>query len=258
MKNVKTVLALVLALVMAMSLMACGNKVPTETSAAAAETVNEAAAETTAATDAIEEVPSVTQQDVPSVTQQDVPSVTQQNVPSVTQNDAPALDGSFVIREMAGEKINLDTDKVVAEVPAEALHVVGFNGRNEAAEDVKTVLENAYKAITEAENLAALSEDVTAAAEDCGLTVDQLAVRDLVDITLDEEYAKILADEKNYIVLTFGLDMAEDEAVFALHGLEDGTWETIFGENIIREEDGKVSVVFKTLSPVAVVVKSAE
>lgn len=53
------------------------------------------------------------------------------------------------------------------------------------------------------------------------------------------------------ISITFDVDgIVAGDKVYILHGLENGTWETITPTKV---EDGKVTATFKSLSPVAIV-----
>ena len=176
--------------------------------------------------------------------------------PSVAQKGVPELKGDLVIWDRVDGKVDLlqDKDKVVKEIPADKLALVAFGSRAEAGKEVKEALENAYKQIVDAKALTELSSDLEAVLKETGLKADQLVVRDLIDITLDPEYAKILAEEPNYIALSFALGLEEGETLIVLHNVEGDQWETISGDSIAHGENGETVVAFDSLSPVAFVV----
>lgn len=192
----------------------------------------------------------------PSVTQNGttlVPSVTQNGtalVPSATQETTAIADGAIVI---------LDKDnKTVKEVPADAVTLVSFVDRAEADADVAKTLEAAYKQLTEAKSLADVAPDFADAlkATDENLKAEDMTVLDLVDVVLKDEYAKLLKEEGNHVALTFKMNIEKDETMLVLHNYEADKWETIFGDNVTVNDNGTVTVVFESLSPVAFVVKA--
>lgn len=203
--------------------------------------------------------PSVTQSGttiVPSVTQNGtaiVPSATQKGtaiVPSAAKENTAIAEGSLVI---------VDKDnKTVKEVPADALTLVSFVDRAKADADVAKTLEAAYKQLTEAKSLADVAPDFADALKetDKDLKAEDMTVLDLVDIVLKDEFAKILNEEGNRMALTFKMNIEKDETMLVLHNFEADKWETIYGEDVTVNDNGTVTVVFESLSPVAFVVKA--
>ena len=251
-KAVKIVLAVVLVLVLIFLLMQCSGS----GSGDAEPTV----AETTVATEQ-------TEAPIPTETEEEKEENEDAFTGSVTQKGAPALKGKLVIWDMVDEDIDLDPkdlteeekDIVVCEVPAEKLMMVPFAGRTGAEEEIQKNLEAAYTEILEAGTLAELTEDMKQAAEDSKMDLQKLVVRDLVDITLDEEYDAVLNEEENYIALTFELNLAEGEKLIVMtrtasEGAE-AQWTAISGDEILYHEDGTVTVAFEALCPVAFVVE---
>ena len=192
----------------------------------------------------------------PSVTQNGttlVPSVSQNGtalVPSASQETTAIADGAIVILDK--------DDKTVKEVPADAVTLVSFVDRAKADADVAKTLEAAYKQLTEAKSLADVAPDFADAlkATDEKLKAEDMTVLDLVDVVLKDEYAKVLAEEGNHVALTFKMNIEKDETMLVLHNYEADKWETIFGDNVTVNDNGTVTVVFESLSPVAFVVKA--
>lgn len=191
----------------------------------------------------------------PSVTQNGttvVPSVSQKGtalVPSATQENTTIADGVLNI---------LDKDnKSIKEIPADALTLVSFVDRAKADADVAKTLEAAYKQLTEAKSLADVAPDFADALKetDKDLKAEDMVVLDLVDIVLSDEYAKLLKEEGNHIALTFKMNIDKDETMLVLHNYEADKWETIYGDQVTMNDNGTVTVVFESLSPVAFVVK---
>ena len=168
MKKLRNLLAMVLAMVMVLSLAACGGapEAPetTETTAAAETTVPETEAP----------IPSEPEETEAPEMNEDI------FTDSVSQKGAPAIKGKLVIWDMVDDEIDLleqDKDKVVCEVPAEKLHLIPFAERTETEKD----LEDAYNEILNAATLADLDDDMTEAAQESGMDLQKLVVRDLVE-----------------------------------------------------------------------------
>lgn len=254
MKNVRNFLAMVLALVMVLSMAACGGTAPEETKAP-----------TEAATEAATEEVETTEAPIPTATEEEQEMNEDIFTDSVTQKGEPAIKGKLVIWDMVDDDIDLDPkdlteeekDIVVCEVPVEKLKMVAFAKR--AGTEVQENLEAAYNEILKADTLADLDDDMAEAAEESKMDLEKLVVRDLVDITLDPEYDAVLNEEENYIALTFELNLAEGEKLIVMTRTveEDGEidWEVISGDEILYNADGTVTVAFEELCPVAFVVE---
>ena len=104
------------------------------------------------------------------------------------------------------------------------------------------------------EDILALKKEV----EDAGLKVENLVVRDLIDVTLTGEFKDHLATEGNTITITFKLGIGAGQFLTVLHNYEADKWEMIASDRVKIHENGDVSVSFDSLSPVAFVVDKAE
>ena len=244
-KIVKVTLAVVIIVTMGLLLVQCGGQEqkPAEPTQPA---------ESTAAATEETEVP------IPTETEDDEEKEDNEDIftPSVVQKGAPAISGKLVIWDMVDEVIDLegDKDEVVCEVSGEKLEIVPFADRLKVSEEVKAALEDAYTEITEAGDLTELSEAVAEAIEAAEVDVEKLVVRDLVDITLDEEYNAVLEEEDKYIVLTFTLDLEEDQPLVVLYRDAEDGWKV--AEPMLFHDNGTVSVAFPELCPVAFVVEN--
>lgn len=185
--------------------------------------------------------------------------------PSVEQKEAPEVvtvtgdsgdDVAAVIQDAQGE--------TVSEVPYGELIVTPVSQTSEADEDITTNLENAYTQITSVSSLLELSTDVEDVLYDYSLevgddvTVDDLVVRDLFDVTVRGEYADHLAVDGHSIAIRFSLNLDPSAFLMVLHNYQGDEWEVIPNDRVTRYDNGDVSVAFYSLSPVAFVVDGAE
>ena len=120
------------------------------------------------------------------------------------------------------------------------------------AEDIAKPVKNAYAVVNGQE----IEMDVTAAkAEDVKTVYTKLekksdSVVAVVEVELPE--GEVPAGG---ISITFNVDgIVAGDNVYLLHGLKDGSWETIKPSKV---EDGKVTATFTSLSPVAIVKATA-
>ena len=149
------------------------------------------------------------------------PSVEQKGAPTVsTVTDSKGEQVAAVIRDAEGNE--------VAGVPVADLAVTPLAEAPKASEEVKQMLENAFKQISEAKSLADLSSEITEvlAQIDADAKVEELVVRDLVDISISEEMMEKLKESGNSITLTFQLGLKEGETLLVLHNYEGDKWET--------------------------------
>lgn len=182
----------------------------------------------------------------PSVEQKGAPSVV--TVKDSNQNDVVAL-------------IQDESQNEVYGVPAGKLIVTPFAEAEKAGAEIEKMLTDAYKQITEAKTLGDLTTDLNDAVaklkEEMGikeLKVEDLVVRDLIDVSLDAELKAQYLKDGNTISVTFDLGMKADEPLLVLHNYEADKWEVIANDHVVRHENGNVTVTFDSLSPVAFVV----
>ena len=190
-----------------------------------------------------------------------LPAFAEQFTPSVEQKGAP---GISAVTDSKGEQvaavINEKDGKEVAGVPVADLVVTPMAEASKAAPEVKEMLENAFKQISEAKSLAELSPEIAdvLAQVKSDAKVEDLVVRDLVDVSLSEEMMAVLKESGNSITLTFQLGLKEGETLLVLHNFEGDKWETIPADKVVRQDNGDVTVTFDSLSPVAFVVNAKE
>ena len=183
--------------------------------------------------------------------------------PSVEQKESPEV---VTTTDSKGEEVAAvitdSENKEVAGVPVGEIVVTSVAGASKATEEIKEVLQAAQKQIKEATKIEELipeqKEELTKAVEDAGLKVENLVVRDLIDVTLTGEYKDHLDAEGNTITLTFKLGIGANEFLKVLHNYEADKWEMIASDRVKVQENGDVSVTFDSLSPIAFVVDKAE
>lgn len=125
-----------------------------------------------------------------------------------------------------------------------------LNGKNLFIKVEPLTFETAEdKAAFEA-SLAAAIEELIKGAEVTG----EIAV----DVTIVDEdgndAAELFFSEQETLEVLFTVDLGEEELAAVLHQKADGSWESLKFEMV----DGKVKVVFSSLSPVVFVTKSAK
>ena len=183
--------------------------------------------------------------------------------PSVEQKDSPEV---VITTDSKGEEVAAvitDSDnKEVVGVPVGEIIVTSVAKVAEASEEVKVVLQAAQEQIKKVEKIEELipeqKEELTKAVKDAGLKVENLVVRDLIDVTLTGEYKDHLETEGNSITLTFKLGIRAGQFLQVLHNYEADKWEMIAKDRVKIHDNGDVSVTFDSLSPVAFVVDKAE
>lgn len=183
--------------------------------------------------------------------------------PSVEQKDSPEV---ITTTDSKGDEVAaIITDsenKEVVGVPVGEIIVTSVAKVSNADEEVKEVLKAAQEQIKKVAKIEELipeqKEELTKAVEDAGLKVENLVVRDLIDVTLTGTYKDHLETEGNIITLTFKLGIGANEFLKVLHNYEGDKWEMIAEDRVKIMENGDVSVTFDSLSPIAFVVDKAE
>lgn len=183
--------------------------------------------------------------------------------PSVEQKESPDI---VISTDSKGDEVAAiitDADnKEVVGVPVGEIIVTSVAKVSNAAEEVKEALKTAQEQIKKVEKIEELipeqKAELTKAVQDAGLKVDNLVVRDLIDVTLTGTYKDHLEVEGNTITLTFKLGIGSNEFLKVLHNYEADKWEMIAEDRVKVQENGDVSVTFDSLSPIAFVVDKAE
>lgn len=181
--------------------------------------------------------------------------------PSVEQKGAPAVSAvqdkggnsvSAIIRDAHGNE--------VIGVPATDLIVTPVSEAENAADDIRTKLLNAYKQINSVGSLSELADNLKTVLSQLSSETDvaDLVVRDLFDVTVQGTYAEHLAAEGNSISIQFELGLEKDQLLLVLHNLADQQWEVIPNDQVVRGDDGSVTVTFNSLSPVAFAVDNVD
>ena len=185
-----------------------------------------------------------------------------------TTSDAPTSDNSAnaerpTITLPDGEEVGAvitTADGEVIQLPMSSIKVTPTTDAENLPAAVKEMLDNAAKQIKEAKSLADIIPDIVDVLKDVNerlgtkFTVDQLVVRDLFDVTLDDE-ARAILENGGSVDITFDVPVAEDEALMVIHNYEGDKWETIPDDKVkVNSEDETVQVTFTSLSPIAFVV----
>ena len=178
--------------------------------------------------------------------------------PSVEQKPAPQVKVDTV--DEKGDPAILiydEKDEVTHTTEVPNLVVVPYAERETAAPSMEEALNSAYEQIDKAENLGVLVPELNDAAKEAGVAVEDLVVRDLFDMALDQESLDVLKESGNYVVIKFELALAEGEQLFVLQNLEGENWQMIPADLVVVNDDGTVSVTFYDLAPVAFAVNRA-
>ena len=188
----------------------------------------------------------VTMVSVPAFAAEFTDSVEAKPAPEIeTQTGSDGKEYEAIIRDESG-------DEVVG-VPFGNITVTPASQADEAPAAVKERLEDAYEQLKSVESLTDLSDSLETIIQEVipDITVEDLVVRDLFDVSVSGEYADYLAVEGNTISIRFTLSASADSLAAVLHNVEGTTWETITNDRITRNSDNTVDVVFDSLSPIA-------
>ncbi len=174
------------------------------------------------------------------------PSVVNKPAPQVVpQTDSSGNQCAAIIYDAAGRE--------VASIPLGALTVTPVSSTSAPSSEILEKLQAAYQQLLSTRNLANLSSDLENVIREVSsdLTVDDLVVRDLFDVTISGAYADYLSREGYSISIRFNLSTDPDFLAAVLHNTGGTTWETIHNSRITRNADNTVDIVFYSLSPVA-------
>ncbi|MGI6498353.1 MAG: hypothetical protein ACOX0U_05980 [Oscillospiraceae bacterium] len=142
--------------------------------------------------------------------------------------------------------------KEIASIPAGALAVTPLSDARHADPAIEKALSAAYEQL-KSTALAVLVPGLGQAVQaySGNLAVEDLVVRDLFDISLEEAVRQQLAEGGHAIQICFALNLSPDAPLFVLHNKGGADWELISDDKIVRNDDGSVTVAFESLSPIA-------
>ncbi len=167
--------------------------------------------------------------------------------PSVTQKEAPAVAKTAEVVAADGSK---------TEVKAADIKVVSVGSKTVTAE-VKAELDKAYDVISKAGSLEKAVPELKTVLEEAKVTVPvaNLVVRDLVNVSVPDDVAKLFETEGTTITVNFKLDVKEGTTVVVMRFV-DGKWVPLALENVTVNKDGSVDVKLDGVGPIAFLVEN--
>ena len=181
------------------------------------------------------------------------PSVQGKDAPDVVTKTVISKDGS--IKKYSGQVVDKN-GKVVKNVENKKIIITPVSKAKDASKAIKTELETAYKQIKEAKSLKDLVPDIDKHLKSISntLKVENMVVRDLFDVTIDQETEKLLKNG-NSVQLTFKLDVKATDKVVCLYQDNEGKWKAIDKSRVKNNKDGTVTVNITESGPIAFVVE---
>ena len=169
--------------------------------------------------------------------------------PSVEAKEAPEVEEVVIVSESGEETVVYDFSIDVTSYAAAKTDTT-------VPAEVKTQVEDAYKEITSTTNLGTLNKDLDKVAKEInsGYTANVFVVSDLFDVTVGADI-KTALQKGGSVKITFDTNYTEKPVV--LHRMENGEWEVIDSSKVVLK-DGKVTVTFTSLSPIAFLSVSEE
>ena len=166
--------------------------------------------------------------------------------PSVTQKEAPAVAKTAEVVAADGSK---------TEVKAADIKVVSVGSKTVTAE-VKAELDKAYDVISKAGSLEKAVPELKTVLEEAKVTVPvaNLVVRDMVNVSVPDDVAKLFETEGTTITVNFKLDVKEGTTVVVMRFV-DGKWVPLALENVTVNKDGSVDVKLDGVGPIAFLVE---
>lgn len=179
--------------------------------------------------------------------------------PSVEQKGAPNV--VFTVNQLGNEisaVIKDDKGQEIVEIPYNDLIITPISKANDADENVRIKLQNAYSQIKSAETLNDLTADVGSFlklnAPD--VNVEDLVIKDLFNVSLSDTYADYITN--NNITVTFKIDTNASNLLMVLDNYDGNNWRIIPESKISFDEDENVVITFDSLSSVAFVVDGSK
>lgn len=195
------------------------------------------------------------------------PSATGKPAPDmlITEND----EGESFIGYFTGESIqsgDSDSDSETGVyVPNRNYVVVTPVAQRDYVADVMTHehLEWSYDSILNAANVGELNDgniasqlDAALAKLQSGLTHNQLAVKDLFEVSAYGEYLKLLYDETSCLNVTFDADLDPEKTLVVIVSSDSVNWNVCPVENVTLNADGTVTIRLYDLGAVAFLVEA--
>lgn len=174
---------------------------------------------------------------------------------SVMQQSAPELVGL----EDEFALIFDENGSIVYRVQEHEITITAVAERENASATIRDDLERAYTQIRAAQSISDFAPDAAAvlAQYDPKLSLENMVVRDLFDITLNDVAANWLNQDGHSIVLTFKLGLKPDDVLLVMTNHVGNQWKTVPRNDVVIHENGNVTVKFDALSPIAFVVESS-
>lgn len=176
---------------------------------------------------------------------------------SVTDNEGNTYNALIVDEQGNQTGISTEGEGMVIAIVSIA------DSTDHAVAAISDKLKSAQSQIQNATTLADLSENlgtaltamisastVPTAAE---LTVEDLAVSQLFDVSLVENNAVVDLGESKKLTYTIKTDLTSDDFFVLLHNVNGDEWEIV--ENVVLGEDGTLTVTVNSLSPFALVIE---
>lgn len=166
---------------------------------------------------------------------------------SVTQKDAPVVTKSAEVVAADGTKVEVKASDIKVESVA----------AKDMTPEVKAELDKAYDVIAKAESLEKAVPELKTVLEEAKIDVPvaNLVVRDLVNVSVSEDVAKLLETEGTTITVSFKLDVKEGTTVVVMRFV-DGKWIPLALENVTVNKDGTVDVKLDGVGPIAFLVEN--
>lgn len=173
--------------------------------------------------------------------------------PSIEGKEAPK---TISVTNAAGETVAAiiydANGKEVASIPVGALTVTPVSAAQQADAAIKNSLTAAYDQLNSTA-LDTIVPELGKAVQNYSaeMTIEDLVVRDLFDVSLDEAAMQQFRESGNTIKIQFDVNLPSDTLLLVLHNIEGTSWELISDEKVVRNGDGSVTVEFDSLSPIA-------
>ena len=178
---------------------------------------------------------------VPSVEQKDEPQVV---APKTEVDGKPAV----VVKDADGKIMAADDPEVVKVTP--------MSKAKDQTPEVKQKMEEAFTDIAEAKDLTVIAPELKDVMKEMKVEtpVENLVVRDLINLEVSEALVEALKTEGNSLELSFEMELEEDQQLIVMVKGEDGKWVVIPAEDVTVNADGTVTVKFTVVGVIAFVV----
>lgn len=167
---------------------------------------------------------------VAAATEDFVPSIEIKPGPGVVEK--PGEDGSITVGEI------VMPDGSVVPVPEGALIITPYAEKDDASEETKSALEEAFSELSDATSLDQLVSDLKDVLKqlDPDVDVEDLVVTDLFHVEVIGEYSDYIAQGG---VLKITYEVTDD---FIVSLIKTDAWKTLFGDSFVDNGDGTITV----------------